>query len=549
MATQSQQAAVQKEDRLKLAIQAYQQGQFSSHRAAAKTYDVPRTTLQHRIAKIQPKLNSIAQNRLLTSTEEDSLIQWILSMEKRGMPPRIATVREMANLLVAQHKKPAKVGQLWVRNFVSRHDILKSKYNCKYDYQRAKCEDPELIRNWFQRVYATIAEYGILEDDIYNFDETGFQMGVISTAKVVTASEKAGRPTTIQPGNREWVTVIESICSRGSSIPPLVIFDAAMHQASWYADGILPPNWSIAVSENGWTNNQIGLHWLKTVFDRYTKDRTIGRYRLLILDGHNSHATPEFDQYCIDQSIIVLCMPPHSSHLLQPLDVGCFSVLKQSYGRYIERLINRGVNHIDKLEFLPLYQQARSEALHEKNIRNSFAATGLVPYEPDRVLSTLHTQIYTPSLQLSPQTQLAQIAETPYNITQLQHQTELIKQYLKRRTQCPPSPTERALNQIVKGCELAMHGAVLLANENEKLRVENQRQKRKRVQKRSLIAKGGILSSAEAQNLIEKGEDSQMQVVEDRQSGAQQRAPRKCSLCSSLEHTARTCPERQSTTS
>jgi hypothetical protein len=74
---------------------------------------------------------------------------------------------------------------------------------------------------------------------------------VISTAKVVIGTERAGRPRTTQPGNREWVTVVEAIGARGIAIPPLVIFEAVMHQSGWYADGILPQDWSIGVSENG----------------------------------------------------------------------------------------------------------------------------------------------------------------------------------------------------------------------------------------------------------------------------------------------------------
>jgi len=346
-----------------------------------------------------------------------------------------------------------------------------------------------------------VAEYGIHEDDIYNFDETGFQMGIISTAKVVTGNDRAGRPRTTQPGNREWVTVIETVCARGLAIPPLIIFEAVMHQAVWYENGLLPYDWSIGVSENGWTNNEIGLTWLKIVFDKYTKDRTIGRYRLLILDGHGSHVTPEFDQYCLERSIIVLCMPAHSSHLLQPLDVGCFSVLKRSYGKRVETLMSLGVNQIDKQEFLSIYQEARAEALHQNNIRSGFAATGLVPYKPDRVLSLLHAQYHMPSPQLRPQTQLAWTAETPHDVVELEHQTKLIKQYLRRRTQSPPSPTEQVLNQLVKGCQMAMHNAVLLASQNEKLFNENQRQKRKRTQRRSYIAKKGVLTGSEAQNL------------------------------------------------
>jgi hypothetical protein len=49
-------------------------------------------------------------------------------------------------------------------------------------------------------------------------------------------------------------------------------------------------------------------------------------------------------------------MPVHSSYLLQPLDVGCFLVLKQSYGSLVEQIMGRGVNYIDKQEFLPLYR-------------------------------------------------------------------------------------------------------------------------------------------------------------------------------------------------
>jgi hypothetical protein len=57
----------------------------------------------------------------------------------------------------------------------------------------------------------------------------------------------------------------------------------------------LPADWRIEVSENGWTTNQIRLQWLQKVFIPATTSRTAGRYRLLILDGHGSHLTPQFD--------------------------------------------------------------------------------------------------------------------------------------------------------------------------------------------------------------------------------------------------------------
>ena len=54
-------------------------------------------------------------------------------------------------------------------------------------------------------------------------------------------------------------------------------------------------------------------------------------YRLLILDGHESHLNQGFKDYCLEHKILTLCMPPHSSHILQPLDVVCFSPLKRKY--------------------------------------------------------------------------------------------------------------------------------------------------------------------------------------------------------------------------
>jgi predicted DNA-binding WGR domain protein len=146
MATLQQQVALHREGRLDLAIQAYHQGRFKSVKAAASAYDVPRTTLRDRLAGIKPKLGSIAKNRLLMPTEEETLVQWILSIDQRGMPPTVATVRQMAGLLVSQYGKLGYVGKVWVRDFIKRHETLKSKYNRKYDYQRAKYEDLELIR-------------------------------------------------------------------------------------------------------------------------------------------------------------------------------------------------------------------------------------------------------------------------------------------------------------------------------------------------------------------------------------------------------------------
>ena len=75
----------------------------------------------------------------------------------------------------------------------------------------------------------TKAKYGVSNDNMHNFDETGFQMGVISSQVVVTGSKRRNRPKAIQPGNCEWVTVIQAINAMGWAIPPFIIFKAVYH--------------------------------------------------------------------------------------------------------------------------------------------------------------------------------------------------------------------------------------------------------------------------------------------------------------------------------
>lgn len=133
----------------------------------------------------------------------------------------------------------------------------------------------------------TFAKYSILDADIYNFDETGFQMGVASTAKVITGAERSRRPVSVQPGNCNWITAINCICADGQCLPPVIIFEGKLHESAWYDAEVvpLPGDWVIGVSENGWTNNILGLTWLRNVSEKHTAHRTKGVYRLLILDG------------------------------------------------------------------------------------------------------------------------------------------------------------------------------------------------------------------------------------------------------------------------
>ncbi|KAL1955563.1 hypothetical protein VTO42DRAFT_8442 [Malbranchea cinnamomea] len=94
-------------------------------------------------------------------------------------------------------------------------------------------------------------KYGILPEDISNFDEVGFLMGIIATTRVVTGSEKNLCPNLIQPGNQEWITVIQGVNASGWFLPPMFILKGKNHQASWYQTKGLPDRGVTIISENG----------------------------------------------------------------------------------------------------------------------------------------------------------------------------------------------------------------------------------------------------------------------------------------------------------
>ncbi|GKU10279.1 unnamed protein product, partial [Fusarium langsethiae] len=457
------------EAKILLAIQALQNNPKLSLRRAAKIYEVGFGTLRNRQNGIQSRDAWVPKSRRLTDLEEQIIVQFLLDLDSRGFPARLRFVEEMANSLLAD-RDASPVGKRWAHNFIKRQPELKTRLFRRYDYQRAKCEDPTIIRGWFRLVQNTIAKYGIRSDDIWNFDETGFMMGVIMAGMVVTGSERQGRPKSVQPGNREWITVIQAINAEGQSIAPFIIGAGQYHLANWYRECDLPGDWVIATSQNGWTNNELGLEWLKH-FDRSTTNRSTGPYRLLILDGHESHHSTDFERYCQDHKIITLCMPVHASHLLQPLDVGCFGPLKQAYGREIEHLIRCSVTHISKTEFFSAFYAAFKATFTESNIRGGFRGAGLAPFNPENVISKLDVQLRTPTPpEEAAEPSIPWASKTLKTVIETQSQSNYLRNRIRRHHSSSPESILGALESLAKGTTAIMHENALLRAEVRNLR-------------------------------------------------------------------------------
>jgi hypothetical protein len=497
--SQKAQKSIEQEGRILLAIKAIQNGRITTVAAAARSFDVPRTTLADRMKGIPNLYEARGTGHKFTQLEEESIQDWLISMDQRGAALTIAMLRDMANLLL-EHRgdnAPQTVGKNWPTQYIKRHPELTTRFSRKYDYKRALMEDPNTIIEWFKLVEKTIAQYGITSDDIYNFDESGFAMGISATTKVITQSFYTGRRGVLQAGNREWVTVIESICASGRALPPYVIFKGKHFMVRWFDD--LPKHWALNVSPNGWTSNEIGVDWLQKHFIPHTISQTKGKHRLLVLDGHDSHLTATFDKICQENNIIPICMPPHASHLLQPLDVGCFAVLKRSYGTRVAEYTRLGIDSIEKDDFLDIFPAARDDSFKESIIQSAFAATGLVPLDPDRVLSKLNIRLQSPPLPDRPVSQGSTSGSNistgiPRTTKQLEKRKSRLNSGLSSAANKISSPTKRDLQQFYNMSVKLVHEHILMRDEIKRLREGNRKQTKKRKKSKKRMPNIGSLT-------------------------------------------------------
>ena len=121
------------------------------------------------------------------------------------------------------------------------------------------------------------------------------------------------------------------------------------------------------------------------------------------MDGHGSHLTDQFLAACVVQRVFISLLPAHSSHVTQPLDVGCFTPLKQYFRTALEEFYCQDFGSAtSKRNFLIAYAAARRNAFSIRNIRSAWKASGLWPVNINKVLENPFVQAATPVSPKSP---------------------------------------------------------------------------------------------------------------------------------------------------
>ncbi|KAG6977784.1 hypothetical protein FocnCong_v021676 [Fusarium oxysporum f. sp. conglutinans] len=218
-------------------------------------------------------------------------------------------------------------------------------------------------------------------------------------------------------------------------------------QKQWFLNEFeLIADWHYITSPNGWTDNHIALEWLKDVYLPQTEPRDASDARLIILDGHGSHAQDEWMATCFLNNVYCCYLPAHCSHGLQPLDNGIFNVIKGAYRKELQKLASLTDSAPDdKVHFIRAYAKAREAGMRKDIILSGWRFTGNWPINRHKALT--HPEIQpdkekVPERFKTPSPPQLHSDDTPKTSRQ-------VRDLAKHRSR----PTRRKYSKMAKGLE------------------------------------------------------------------------------------------------
>lgn len=226
--------------------------------------------------------------------------------------------------------------------------------------------------------------------------------------------------------------------------------------------------------------------------------------------------------------------------------MACFGLLKRVYGRIVEKMMRRSLTHITKEDFLPLFKDTFFEVFTQTNIRAGFRGAGLVPFDPESVISKLVVRLRTPTPPGSSRTNADPwVSKTPSNPIEAYSQSAFLKKRVAEHQNSSPTSILAAVDHFAKGTKMIMHKLALVEAECAELREANRILSRRRRTKKTRLQDGQSLSFEERQGLRDSKELAAQIKQEERQGSGRARRvetrARRCGICNGTGHNARTC--------
>ncbi|XP_014553202.1 hypothetical protein COCVIDRAFT_80242, partial [Bipolaris victoriae FI3] len=366
--------------------------------------------------------------------------------------------------------KPIKPpGKNWARAFEKRHPELKARRVKSIDWKRHENNIYDKTVEWFQIIGKVLQDTAVLPENVYNMDETGVMLSKLGSVKVLVGKDDR-RDYRGASTKRTMVTAVECISADGRALLPLIIWPASTHRSNWTT--YPTPGWHYAFSESGYNDSKISLEWLMQILE-----------------------------FCLSNNIMLCRLPSHTSHKLQPCDVGVFAPLKTAYRDQVERLNRGGIDTVGKEHFTSLYGPARTKAFTRRNIKAAWAASGLLPFDPERVLqdmprppAELTVSIASKDMPSDPRDEIPVTPVTPVNTEGLVSLHNLIQQDTSTLDELSKQRLQRRVQKLASAAHISFAQQGLLQDHNRLLAKINGEAKVRRATRSVVLGKAKVMS-------------------------------------------------------
>ena len=217
---------------------------------------------------------------------------------------------------------------------------------------------------------------------ILNCDETGLPLE--HTPPHVVGIKGQKHPRSVTTGTKKNITVMACCSASGNFLPPFVIFRRKTLNRGLVKGEV--PGTSYALSDRGWMDHEIFDNWFTQHFLIHASP---ARPLLLLLDGHSTHYHPGFITKAAHEQVVVFCLPPNTTHLLQPLDKVAFGPLKTYCNETCQEFLRENPGQVmTDYSFMAVFSKAWYRAMTIPNAMAAFRTTGVYPFCPTKVSAT-----------------------------------------------------------------------------------------------------------------------------------------------------------------